>query len=183
MTKQVYKDYPEESYKIVFTGPVASGKTTAINSISGISTVSTEEKATDETQQLKANTTVAMDYGLLKMPGGGMVHLYGTPGQERFSYMREVLTEGALGLILLVNNSSSDPFKEMNHYIQAFSDFIDNTSLVIGITHMDRKNNPNIKQYYQYFHKKEKKYPVFEVDPRNDRDIKILLQALLYSLH
>jgi small GTP-binding protein len=183
MTEQVYKDPPEESYKIVFTGPVASGKTTAINSISGISTVSTEEKATDETQQLKDNTTVAMDYGLLKMPGGGMVHLYGTPGQERFSYMREVLIEGALGLILLVNNSSPDPFKEMNHYIQAFSEFIDSTSLVIGITHMDKENNPSIKQYYEYFHEKEKKYPIFEVDPRNARDIKILLQALLYSLH
>lgn len=181
--EKTYKDYVAESYKIVFTGPVASGKTTAINSISGISTVSTEEIATDETQHIKQNTTVAMDYGLLEMPNGGVVHLYGTPGQERFSYMRTILTEGALGLILLVNNDSPDPFKEMEHYIQAFSDFIDNTSLVIGITHMDKEKKPNIKQYYQYFHSRDKKHPIFEVDPRNDRDVKILLQALLYSLH
>jgi len=181
--QQAYKDCAIENYKIVFTGPVASGKTTAINSISGISTVSTEEIATDETQQIKQNTTVAMDYGLLEMPNGGRVHLYGTPGQERFSYMRDILTEGALGLILLVNNNSPDPFKDMEHYIEAFSDFINNTSLVIGITHMDKERKPNIKQYCQYFYDREKKYPVFEVDPRNDRDIKILLQALLYSLH
>jgi hypothetical protein len=47
---------------------------------------------------------------------------------------------------------------------------------------MDEKKHPTIKQYQQYFLKKQKKYPVFEVDPRSDRDIKILLQALLYSL-
>lgn len=171
-----------ENYKIVFTGPVASGKTTAINSISGIPTVSTEEKATDETQHVKHDTTVAMDYGILKMPSGGIVHLYGTPGQERFSYMREILVEGSLGLILLINNTSSEPFKDMDHYISAFSDFIDKTSLVIGITHMDEKFQPSISQYHKYLANKQKKYPIFEVDPREDRDIKILLQALLYSL-
>jgi signal recognition particle receptor subunit beta len=171
-----------DNYKIVFTGPVASGKTTAINSISGISTVSTEETATDETQHVKHDTTVAMDYGLLKMPNGGIVHLYGTPGQERFSYMREILTEGALGLVLLINNKSASPFKDMEHYMEAFSHFINKTSLVIGVTHMDEQQQPSIKQYQHYLMKQGKKHPVFEVDPRNDRDIKILLQALLYSL-
>jgi hypothetical protein len=47
---------------------------------------------------------------------------------------------------------------------------------------MDEKNKPNIKSYYKYLAKQGKKYPIFEVDPREDRDIKILLQALLYSL-
>lgn len=171
-----------DNYKIVFTGPVASGKTTAINTISGISTVSTDETATDETKDLKKNTTVAMDYGLLKMPSGGVVHLYGTPGQERFSYMWDILTEGALGLILLINNKSASPFKELDHYMTAFDSFINNTSLVIGITHMDKKQQPSIKQYQQHLMSKGKKHPIFEVDSRNDRDIKILLQALLYSL-
>ena len=171
-----------DHYKIVFTGSVASGKTTAINAISGITAVSTEETATDETQHLKKNTTVAMDYGLLKMPNGGIVHLYGTPGQERFSYMRDILTEGALGLVLLINNASAFPFKEMDHYMESFSEFIEKTALVIGITHMDEKKSPGIKEYQQYFLDKQKKYPIFEVDPRCDRDIKILLQALLYSL-
>lgn len=171
-----------ENYKIVFTGPVASGKTTAINAISGITTVATEEIATDKTKDLKKNTTVAMDYGMLKMPSGDIVHIYGTPGQERFSYMRDILTEGSLGLILLINNNSSTPFKDMDYYIAAFNEFINKTSLVIGVTHMDETNKPSIKNYHNYLSSKRKKYPVFEVDPREDRDIKILLQALLYSL-
>jgi len=171
-----------ENYKIVFTGPVASGKTTAINAISAIPTVATEEIATDKTKDLKKNTTVAMDYGMLKMPSGDIVHIYGTPGQERFSYMRDILTEGSLGLILLINNNSASPLKDMDYYISEFNDFINKTSLVIGITHMDEKNKPSIKNYCKYLSSKRKNYPVFEVDPREDRDIKILLQALLYSL-
>jgi hypothetical protein len=35
----------------------------------------------------KDQTTVAMDYGVLALDGGVQLHLYGTPGQERFSFM------------------------------------------------------------------------------------------------
>ena len=173
---------PTNSYKIIFTGPVASGKTTAINTISGIPTFSTEEKATDETRKIKQNTTVAMDYGMLTISDGNVVHLYGTPGQERFSYMREVLIEGGLGLILLINNKSSSAFDDIDHYIHSFKDFISKTFLVIGVTHMDTATKPTINQYYDYLANNHKNYPVFEVDTREERDVKILLQSLLYSL-
>ena len=47
--------------KIIFTGPVGSGKTTAIRSISDIEIVTTDEQASDMTRSRKAATTVAMD--------------------------------------------------------------------------------------------------------------------------
>ncbi len=170
------------SYKIIFTGPVASGKTTAITTISGIPTLSTEEKATDETKKIKEDTTVAMDYGMLEISDGNIVHLYGTPGQERFSYMREILIEGGLGLVLLINNKSPSAFDDIDHYINSFKDFIDKTFLVIGVTHMDTKEKPTMNQYYDYLATYHKNYPVFEIDARQERDVKILLQSLLYSL-
>lgn len=171
-----------DSYKIIFTGPVASGKTAAINTISGIPTLSTEEKATDVTKKAKEDTTVAMDYGMLEIAAGQVVHLYGTPGQERFSYMREILIEGGLGLVLLINNNSPSAFDDMEHYIASFKHFIDKTFLVIGVTHMDTHEKPTINQYNAYLAKYHKNYPVFEVDARQERDVKILLQSLLYSL-
>lgn len=48
-------------HKIIFTGPVGAGKTTAINVISDIPTVRTESPATDMTREQKSETTVAMD--------------------------------------------------------------------------------------------------------------------------
>ena len=73
-------------YKIIFTGPVGAGKTTAIAALSDIAPVSTAAKATDMTRDRKEKTTVAMDYGAMRLEDGGTVHLYGTPGQERFDF-------------------------------------------------------------------------------------------------
>ncbi|RKZ90665.1 MAG: GTP-binding protein, partial [Gammaproteobacteria bacterium] len=85
-------------YKIIFTGPVGAGKTTAITSISDVPPVGTDASASDMTKKRKGSTTVAMDYGILKLDGGEQIHLYGTPGQERFDFMWEILTTGGLGL-------------------------------------------------------------------------------------
>lgn len=63
-------------YKIVFSGPVGAGKTTAIASISDIPPVTTETRPTDETRDIKATTTIAMDYGVLRLSGTERIHLY-----------------------------------------------------------------------------------------------------------
>ena len=64
-------------YKIIFSGPVGAGKSTAICTLSDIPPVATDVAASDDTRLLKATTTVALDYGVLKLQGGGRVHLYG----------------------------------------------------------------------------------------------------------
>ena len=74
-------------YKIIFTGPVGAGKTTAITSISDVPLIKTDEAASDMTKQRKAETTVAMDYGIMNLKDNEKIHLYGTPGQERFDFM------------------------------------------------------------------------------------------------
>ncbi|MBP7567928.1 MAG: GTP-binding protein, partial [Burkholderiaceae bacterium] len=65
-------------YKLVFAGPVGAGKTTAIQSLSDIEVVRTEANASDDVKTLKKTTTVAMDYGLMKLASGDQVRLYGT---------------------------------------------------------------------------------------------------------
>lgn len=52
-----------QQYKIIFSGPVGVGKSTAIKMLSDIEVVATEAKASDQTKKLKDLTTVAMDYG------------------------------------------------------------------------------------------------------------------------
>ena len=95
-----------KSYKLVFAGPVGAGKTTAIQSLSDIEVVRTEARASDDVKKLKDNTTVAMDYGLMKLASGDQVRLYGAPGQKRFDFMWEILTENALGLILMIKGNA-----------------------------------------------------------------------------
>ena len=124
-------------YKLVFAGPVGAGKTTAIQSLSDIEVVRTEANASDEVRLLKQTTTVAMDYGRMNLPNGDQVRLFGTPGQKRFDFMWDILTENALGLVLMLNASAEDPVDDLRTYVTAFRSFIDSTALVVGLTHVE----------------------------------------------
>ena len=168
-------------HKIIFTGPVGAGKTTAIAAISDIEPIRTDEVATDMTNKRKPATTVAMDYGMIRLGPTEKVHLYGTPGQERFDFMWDILTKGCIGLILLLDNTRPTPFQDMKFYINAFRQFIDETRLVVGITQMDVKNTPGLDEYVAKLHELEVLAPVFEVDSRKRDDVSMLIQALLLS--
>jgi signal recognition particle receptor subunit beta len=170
------------AYKIVFSGPVGTGKTTAIAAISDIEPFQTEEFATDEVKDIKQNTTVAMDYGMMKLDNDDRIHLYGTPGQERFDFMWEILTEGGIGLVLLLNNQDENPLKECEKYLDAFADYIKSTGVTIGVTRMEVKSTPTIDDYHELLKKRNICAPVLEVDPRDANDVILLMQSLLYSI-
>lgn len=171
------------SYKIIFTGPVGAGKTTAIGVLSDIETIRTESAASDMTRERKPETTVAMDYGRVSLPDGTSIHLYGTPGQERFDFMWDILTEGGIGLVLLLDNMRPDPINDMSFFIKAFRDFIQKTGVVVGITRTDLRNVPAVADYQcELANHGLGNTPVFEVDAREKRDIGLLVETLLCSL-
>lgn len=126
------------TYKLVFAGPAGAGKTTAIQSLSDIDVVRTEASAGDNVRQLKKTTTVAMDYGVMKLDSGDQVHLYGTPGQKRFDFMWDILAENARGLVLMLRANAADPVADLHTYVKEFRELIDKTSLAVGITHADQ---------------------------------------------
>ncbi|WP_027150585.1 GTP-binding protein [Methylobacter tundripaludum] len=169
-------------YKIIFTGPVGAGKTTAIESISDTPPIKTDASASDMTKTKKSSTTVAMDYGIMNLTGGEKIHLYGTPGQERFDFMWDILTTGGIGLILLLDNTRADPFQDMKFFLDSFQQFIAETNVAIGVTQMDLSNKPTINDYHSQLQGMGIKPPVFSVDARVKNDVSLLVQSLLYSL-
>jgi signal recognition particle receptor subunit beta len=116
------------------------------------------------------------------LEGGEKLHLYGTPGQERFDFMWDILTHGAIGLVLLLDNGSQDPFGDMRFFLNAFKAFIAETKVVIGITQMDISPHPLIEDYQRELREWNLNVPVFEVDARVRSDLTVLLQALMFSL-
>lgn len=170
-------------YKIIFTGPTGAGKSTAIAALSDIPPVRTEAKSKETVGYVgKTGITVALDYGLLKLSDHDKVHLFGTPGQERFDFMWEILTEGGLGLILLINNTRPDPLQDMDFFLKAFRDFIKKTKLAVGITRMDLQAKPTLEDFHQKLREHGLNPPLFVIDARAKNDVALLLQALLYSL-
>jgi signal recognition particle receptor subunit beta len=169
------------NHKIIITGPVGSGKTTAITAISDIEPVRTDEMASDMTTGRKPVTTVAMDYGVHWLNDKEKIHIYGTPGQERFEFMWDILIQGGGGLILLLDNTRPTPFKDMQFYINSFRQFIDETRLVVGITQMDVKATPSLDEYVTNLRALDILAPVFVVDSRKREDVSMLIKALLKS--
>ncbi|MCW2570029.1 MAG: small GTP-binding protein, partial [Frankiales bacterium] len=106
--------------KIVVTGPFSAGKTTLIRTISEITVLSTEKDITDHTKSRKAETTVAMDFGRITIDRDLVLYLFGTPGQDRFDFMWEILGEGMLGYILLIDSSREDSLDEAVGILAAF---------------------------------------------------------------
>ena len=169
--------------KFVFTGSVGAGKTTAIKAISEVDPISTEAKPSEKSViKRKPTTTVAMDYGELTLDDDQKVYLYGTPGQRRFDFMCSILTQGALGLIILIDNTHEDPMGELDYYLNLNAGFLQKTAAVIGISHFDVASQPTIDDYYQALHERGDPWPVIHVDAREGDDVIILLNTLLATL-
>jgi uncharacterized protein len=132
---------PIKPLKIVITGSFSAGKTTLIKTISEIAIVDTEREVTDDSRGTKNHTTVAMDFGRITFEDGASLFLFGTPGQRRFEVVWEVLAEGMIGFILLVNGSDWGSVDEARHILQTFHEYAD-VPYVVGVTHLDQSHEP-----------------------------------------
>ena len=109
-----------QAVKVVVTGPFAAGKTTLIRTISEITVLSTERGVTDSTRKRKAETTVAMDFGRITIDRDLVLYLFGTPGQDRFDFMWEILGEGMIGYLLLIDADREDSVEQAVAIHEAF---------------------------------------------------------------
>jgi len=109
-----------QTVKMVITGPFASGKTEFIRSNSEIEVVSTERDIKTPAEQVKDQTTVAMDFGRITVDDDLVLYLFGTPGQRRFDFMWEILAEGMLGFVVMVDSSKPETFREAKSILETF---------------------------------------------------------------
>ena len=109
-----------QTVKMVVTGPFSAGKTEFIRTISEIDVVSTERKISSDMERVKETTTVAMDFGRITVDDDLVLYLFGTPGQKRFDFMWEILSEGMLGFIVIVDSTRPETFREARNILDTF---------------------------------------------------------------
>jgi uncharacterized protein len=116
---------PLAAFKILIAGGFGAGKTTLVGAISEVRPLHTEEALTrasvgrDDLSGVgnKKTTTVAMDFGRLTMGTHLVLYLFGTPGQERFWFMWDELSYGALGAVVLADTRRlSDCFPSVDYF-------------------------------------------------------------------
>lgn len=107
--------------KIVVTGPYAAGKTAFVQAISEIEPVATESRVTQaDEKSIKDYTTVAMDFGRIAVDDDLVLYLFGTPGQRRFDFMWEILSQGMLGFVVMVDSTRPEMFNEAMAILETF---------------------------------------------------------------
>ena len=97
--------------KVLIAGGFGVGKTTLVRSLSEIPPLLTEQEMTSASIGVddaglvpdKTTTTVAMDFGRITVDDSLILYLFGTPGQARFWFMWDELSEGALGAVVLAD--------------------------------------------------------------------------------
>jgi uncharacterized protein len=169
--------------KIVVTGPFSAGKTTLIQTISEVAIVGTERDVSDETKSIKTNTTVAMDFGRITFADGCSLFLFGTPGQRRFEVMWEILSEGMIGFVVLVNAGDDRSAEEAAHILETFRDYAD-VPYVVGITHLDEAGAPQDEVISKMRAALELPDHVKTIacDVREREDVKALILETLYGV-
>nr|WP_295814061.1 ATP/GTP-binding protein [uncultured Deinococcus sp.] len=133
--------------KIVVSGAVGAGKTTLIQTLSETEVISTDVVASEDIG--KDNTTIAFDFGTVQL-GDDLLLLFGTPGQERFDFMWDVLCQGAMGLLLLVSGTRPGDFRHSRHILE----FIRTRyplPYLLGVTHQDRPGAWAPEDVAEYF--------------------------------
>jgi uncharacterized protein len=168
-------------YKILFTGTMGAGKTTAIGAISEITPLSTDVHNHD-VSVLKAMTTVGLDYGEVTLEGGEKIRLYGTPGQKRFDFMWQILSKGALGLILLIDNSRPDPLADLDMYLEGFADLIASTACVVAVGKTETHPLPDLDTFATRMQARGILSPIVATDVRDPQQVLQLLDLLLLQL-
>ena len=118
-----------------------------------------------------------MDFGKITVDEGLVLYVFGTPGQDRFGFMWEDITAGALGALILVDTRRLDEcFNAIDFFEQRKIPFI------IGLNQFDGAPQHSIEDIREALDL-EPSNPIVRTDARNSNlAIDTLVQLLTHIL-
>ena len=169
-----------QTVKMLITGPFNSGKTEFIQTVSEIDVVATERRISSEAEKIKETTTVAMDFGRITVDEDLVLYLFGTPGQKRFDFMWEILSEGMLGFIVMVDSTRPETFREARSILETFRAYAP-TPYVVAANKQDLEDAWDIEDM-RIALRLDPKLKLLPCIATGKESVKNVLLELLYSI-
>jgi signal recognition particle receptor subunit beta len=109
--------------KTVVAGPFDGGEAQFIRFVSEMDVVSTESQISGDGGRVKEETAVAMDFGRITIDDDLILYPFGTPGQRRFDFVWEILSEGMLGSVVLIDSARPETVREARHILPVLRNY------------------------------------------------------------
>ena len=141
----------------------------------------TERKVTNKAERaVKETTTIAMDFGRITVDEDLVLYLFGTPGQKRFDFMWEILSEGMLGFIVMVDSARPETFREARSILETFRAYAP-TPYVVAANKQDMGDAWELDDM-RHALRLDGKTKILPCVATNKKQVKAVLLELLYSI-
>jgi signal recognition particle receptor subunit beta len=155
--------------KLAIVGEVGAGKTMMVSTLSEINPIKTEAKSSIDIG--KEYTTVGIDYGRISLSEDTALGLYGVPGQERYSFLWEIVNNNLWGLLVLIKFGDTPDYENLEKLLGFFAPNDSETTCIVAITHCDLADEQELValslEIQLLLQSHNIVAPILNVDPRN----------------
>jgi len=166
--------------KLAFFGEVGSGKTRIVNTLSEIDTIDTDVASSVDIG--KEYTTVGIDYGRINLDSETALGLYGVPGQKRYSFLWETVSNSLWCMALLFKYGETVNEENVNDLLDFFYPANNDVPCVIGISHSEDCTDDEFREFIKAIQAilddKNIKAPVLKVNPTSQESSMEFLQVI-----